>query len=203
MNVLVFGFEPFGKLTWNPSKYVVDRLHKHLDLDASSCLITDTLPTEYIASQRILLQQIKKFEPSLMVGLGAAPRRSLLCLERIAVNLDNSPMPDNAGLIRQGVKIEAEGPDILKTLVDLNSILEKLYAIGIKARISNNAGAFICNHIYYVILRMIQSKNIDSRCIFIHLPMKSNKTAENLTKDQIKAVACVVHNLLNFYNPGD
>ena len=192
MKVLVFGFERFGRLTWNPSERVVENLSLHSNLIINAKITIKVLPTEYVASQQIIQELVKKAEPSLIVGLGAAPMRSVLCLERTAVNLDDSFLRDNAGVIRTDMKIDPEGPDNLRTSINLKLILKQLNATGIRARISNHAGTFVCNHVYYFVLRLIQREKIDSRCIFVHLPMKSSKTVEQIIEDQLKAVTCIV-----------
>jgi pyroglutamyl-peptidase len=103
--------------------------------------------------------------------LGVAARRDTVGLERIALNLDDSPKPDNAGAAPDGVPIEPDGPLALAATLPLVELRTALMAAGIPVAISNHAGTYVCNHVFYVALRTVERLGLPAICGFIHVPL--------------------------------
>ena len=93
-----------------------------------------------------------------------------LRLERVALNLDGSETPDNSGEIIQGRLIASQGPAAYWSRLPLTLMLDALEERGIPAAISNHAGAFLCNHVFYVARHQVDQMGLTSLCGFIHVP---------------------------------
>lgn len=100
-----------------------------------------------------------------------------LRLERVALNLDDSSQPDNSGEIAEGRAIEAEGPIEYRSSLPLERMLDALEERGVPAVISNHAGTFLCNHVFYVARHQVEQLGIGSECGFIHVPAMSEHSA--------------------------
>ncbi len=203
MRIILFGFEKFGSLTCNPSQLVVEELARQDQPDPGYELITLVLPTEYAASEEIIKNLIQENNPSLVVGLGVSASRQTICLERFALNIDDVDVADNAGCVRSGNEIEPGGPAALTTTFDLPPILKKLTDRGIAATISNHAGTYVCNHVYYQALRTLQTENGRARCVFVHLPglgdeilAGTDKSSQWTTPKLVEAVELVILELV-------
>ena len=100
MKILVTGFVPFNGGTINPSEQIL----KELQAPAGATLIKEVLPVEFAASTKRLQELLKEHQPDVVLSLGQAGNRPEICVERVAINLDNvrssngqTSRPDNAG----------------------------------------------------------------------------------------------------------
>ncbi|MBX2869660.1 MAG: pyroglutamyl-peptidase I [Acidiferrobacterales bacterium] len=207
MRILVFGFEKFGELSCNPSQLVVEQLAREQETYSGSPLITSVLPTEYVASEKAIKSLIRDNHPTIVVGLGVSASRQTICLERFALNIDDVEVADNVGCLRLGERISTTGPAALTTDVDLQPIVAELIDHGIAATISNHAGTYVCNHVYYQALHAIQAEKIDSRCVFVHVPGLGNPIPSSANTREtwklqklVKAVKLVITELIKLDN---
>jgi pyroglutamyl-peptidase len=94
MKALVTGFEPFGGDGVNPSQEALRRLPSRLGtLD----IITRALPVVFGEALPILRETIAATTPDIVLSVGLAGGRAELSLERVAINMDDARIPDNAG----------------------------------------------------------------------------------------------------------
>jgi pyroglutamyl-peptidase len=129
------------------------------------------LPTAYDQAAKDITALIGETRPSLVLGLGVSIRRDKICLERFALNLDDAAIEDNLGCIRRGEEIVRGGPAALRTNVDIAAVLGRIADAGIAAEISNHAGTFVCNHVYYCALLRLGQELPQVRCLFVHVPL--------------------------------
>ena len=101
MTILVTGFEPFGSVAENPSQHIVEHLAKREDLP----LKTVVLPVAYAEAAEKIINLIEAYQPQAVLMLGVAQSRKEICLERIAININDARLADNTGNIN---KIDAE-----------------------------------------------------------------------------------------------
>lgn len=188
--ILLTGFNPFGKIRVNPSQLLVEKLAM-TTRPLPYQLITALLPTEYVRATRHMKQLLRKHSPDVVVCLGVAAGRREVCLERIALNLDDEQLADNAGLIRLDREIVKGGPALYRSTLPLQRMLASLRRAQIPARISNHAGTYLCNHIFYVVCHETRSRKIPAG--FIHLPaLKSGKKQGLALRTMLKGVlACL------------
>lgn len=173
MKILLTGFNSFSGVRVNPSDLVVRavaRQKQPVNVD----LITAVLPTEYEAATRKLRGLLRKHRPDAVLCLGVAQRREKISLERVALNLDDEVTPDNGGVVRRGSKIERRGPDLYWSSLPLLALERALKRQRNRARIevaiSNHAGAFLCNHAFYIARHETARGRVPVPCGFIHLP---------------------------------
>ena len=185
MRVLITGFETFGGLKVNPSEQVVRRLEARRDGD----LIAKVLPTEFAAATRRIRRLIQTHRPEAVLCLGVARSRSVISLERFALNIDDTSEADNAGRIRIGRPIAKDGPPAYVSTLPLARMLKAVQAAGIPAEISNHAGTYVCNHVFYAARRILELENDTAPCGFIHLPpIRTGKSRGMALDDMMRAV---------------
>jgi pyroglutamyl-peptidase len=110
--------------------------------------------------------------PDVVLMLGVAPRSDRLALERVALNLDDTPeRPDNTGAAPDGRAIEQDGPLAYASTLPLQTLRDRLVTEGIPVTISNHAGTYLCNHVFYVARHAIEQSAMASACGFIHIPL--------------------------------
>ena len=167
MTILVTGFEPFGGEPINPSWEGVRRL----TCDTGDARIERLLvPTTYADSTRTVTEAIDRLRPSAVVMVGQAGGRAELGIERLAVNCDDAQTPDNAGVLREDAPIVAQGPTAYLATLPVKQIVAGLRSAGFPAAVSNTAGLFVCNHLFYCVLHHIVRHNLDTRAGFVHVP---------------------------------
>ncbi len=181
MRVLLTGFEPFGGSAINPSEQVVKAL--------TSARLAPThfraleiypaiLPVAHLAGPQALAAAFERVEPEAVVCLGEAPRRPLVSLERLAVNLLDFTIPDNAGAQVMDQPVRAGGPAAYFATLPLRSMLERIRAAGVPVELSLSAGSYLCNQVLYSVLDLIAARGLAVPAGFIHLPSLPEQAAE-------------------------
>jgi len=166
--ILVTGFEPFGGETINASWEAAQRLDGWRNGDYAA--VVRLLPCAYDASVRELVLAIETLRPEAILMTGQAARRSVVCVERFAHNLDAAWAPDNLGVLRRGIRISRYAPDWLEAAAPVMAIVRAIKEAGIPARASTNAGGFVCNHLYFAALEYLIRERRAIPAIFVHLP---------------------------------
>jgi len=177
--VLLTGFEPFGGDTSNPSQAIVEQLD---GLIVESHRITGAiLACEFGKSRRQLRTLIQRHTPSLVICLGLASGRQAITPERIAINIDDARIPDNAGQQPVDKPIVRGGPSSYWSTLPVKAITAALTEHGIPADVSQTAGTFVCNHVFYSLMHDLATTP-DVRGGFIHVPAPWNSP---LTLDRL------------------
>jgi pyroglutamyl-peptidase len=165
--ILVTGFEPFGGETVNASWEAAQRLEgwRHGDTMA----IARLLPCAYDASVKALIHAIETLRPDALLMTGQAARRAVVCVERFAHNLDDAAAPDNDGALRRALRISRTAPERFEATAPVKTIARAIKEAGIPARVSRNAGGFVCNHLYFGTLQYLSDKMSAIPAVFVHL----------------------------------
>jgi len=167
--VLLTGFEPFGTATSNPSGEIVKQI-------SGDNIVTAILPVAYEGSAERLLALIAEHNPEVVICLGQAEGRTQITPEKIAINLDDARLPDNAGVQRSDIKILDNGPDAYFTTLPIKEMVDTAKAAGVPASVSLSAGAFLCNHVFYVAQNNFAGSNVRSG--FVHVPLMDSQAPE-------------------------
>lgn len=165
--ILLTGFAPFDGDADNPSWQVASRLHGRQV--AGHRIVSRELPTEFGTALRVLRKAIREANPRLVVATGLAAGRGCLSLERIAINVDDARIPDNAAAQPIDVPVVRDGPAAYFSTLPIKAMLVALREAGIAAEISQSAGTFVCNHVFYGLMHALRSRPA-VRAGFIHLP---------------------------------
>ena len=172
--VLLTGFEPFGGASFNPSGAVVHEIAE--DGIVGVEIVTAVLPVEFKRSSKILIDLITTHKPSVVISLGQAEGRDFIGPEQVAINLADARIADNAGVKLENQPINTGAADGYFSTLPIRAIVDAISALGISAKISYSAGAFICNEIFFATQSFLQGSNVISG--FIHLPLAPNQAAE-------------------------
>jgi pyroglutamyl-peptidase len=167
--VLLTGFEPFGKATLNPSGEIVKQI-------SGDNIVTAILPVAYAQSAERLLALIAEHKPDVVICLGQAEGRTHISPERIAINLDDARLADNEGVIRNDVPIVAGGPVAYESTLPIKEIVKAINDAGVPAAVSLSAGAFLCNHVFYVAQDYFKGTRVRSG--FVHVPLMDEQAGE-------------------------
>jgi len=171
MRILISGFGPFPGFEVNPSQKLVEALAAAppagCELDAL------VLPVVYGEAPRQLLERARATRPDAVVSFGVATGSSEIRLERVAINCDDSSVPDGAGEKPSGRRIVEGGPDGLFTRLPLVGMLRAMDGHVLPAHISNSAGTYLCNHLMYRELLELPQAGVTGPAGFIHIPPAS------------------------------
>ncbi len=173
--VLLTGFDAFGKdrhqdTSANPSWLTAKALQG--DLIAGHRMVAAQLPTQFHDSTVELMRLIHLYRPALVICLGLAGNRSAVSIERVAINLDDARIPDNAGAQPVDVPVVAAGPAAYFSTLPIKAMLRAIENAGIPAEVSQSAGTFVCNHLFYSLMHALATEPglANLRGGFIHVP---------------------------------
>ncbi|MCE4555861.1 pyroglutamyl-peptidase I [Roseateles cellulosilyticus] len=173
MNILLTGFEPFGGEVINPSWEVARSLHGQII--AGATVHARCLPTSFSGAPVALTDALAVVRPLLVVAMGQASGRSEVSFERVAVNLIDARIADNAGDRLQDVPVRPGAPDGYFTTLPVKAMRDALRAAGYPAGLSLSAGAFVCNQVFYELQHRLAGSTVRSG--FIHLPALPEQAA--------------------------
>jgi pyroglutamyl-peptidase len=173
--VLLTGFDPFGGMHANPSWQAVQALAGRVI--AGHRVIAAQLPTEFGTSLRCLDALLLKHRPALVLCTGQASSRSGISIERVAINVDDARIPDNVGYQPVDMQVETTGPAAYFSTLPIKAMLRALQQESIAAEISQTAGTFVCNHVFYGLMHRLATLNTLNKRVdapvrggFIHVP---------------------------------
>ncbi len=165
-HVLLSGFEPFDDARANSSWDAVELLASRWDGPVT--LEALRLPVEFRRASTLLDQAIAASSPDVVIATGVAVGRREVTPERVALNLDDARIPDNSGAQPIDRAIDPNGPAALWSTMPVARIVADLAAEGIPARVSLTAGAYVCNHTFFV-LQHTAAPSV-RRSGFVHVP---------------------------------
>ncbi|RTL39020.1 MAG: pyroglutamyl-peptidase I [Burkholderiales bacterium] len=173
MNILLTGFEPFGGDVINPSWEVARALHGQVIGGAT--VQARCLPTTFDGAPAALENALAVCRPGLVIALGLASGRAEISIERLAVNLIDARIPDNAGRRPHDVPVREGGPAAYFSTLPVKAIRQALRAAGHPAGLSLTAGAFVCNQVFYELQHRLAGRGVRSG--FIHVPALPEQAA--------------------------
>ena len=163
--LLITGFDAFGGSEENPSWLAVAQLPEKI---GSFTLKKCMLPTIYEKATRVVQEAAEDFAPDVILCVGVATGRDAVTPERIAVNIRDARIADNAGNHPTGDPIAADGPAASFATVPVAAMAQAIRDAGIPGAVSNTAGTFVCNDTLYSLLHHFAGSN--TRVGFIHVP---------------------------------
>ncbi|WP_410593296.1 pyroglutamyl-peptidase I [Amycolatopsis sp. lyj-23] len=170
--VLMTGFAPFGGEAVNPSWQAVSRVAARRD-DVAAV----ELPCEFEASLPALRRAIEEHRPSLVVCTGQAGGRAGVTPERVAINLVDARIPDNAGAQPVDVPVVPHGPAAYFTTLPVKAAVAAIRAAGVPASVSHTAGTYVCNQVFYGLMHLLATEFPDVRGGFVHVPFSTEQVA--------------------------
>lgn len=165
--VLVTGFEPFGGDTINPSGEIALALDGRVI--AGRTVVGATLPCVFGAARYGIVSLLRAHQPGLVICLGLAGGRAEITPERVALNVDDARLPDNAGAQPIDMPVIRGGPVAYWSRLPVKAIVAALRDRKIPAAVSQTAGTFVCNHVFYALMHTLRWQR-QVRGGFIHVP---------------------------------
>jgi pyroglutamyl-peptidase len=168
--VLLTGFDPFNGASVNPSWQAVRALHGKRVMGRR--LVAAQLPTEFGAVLNRLDALLARWQPELVVCVGQAGGRAALSLERVAINLIDAPIADNAGDQPVDRPVVPGGPAAYFSTLPVKAGCAALRRAGLPAEVSHTAGTFVCNQVFYGLMHRLATQPALSRVRggFVHVP---------------------------------
>lgn len=180
--LLITGFDPFGGEKINPAWEAVKLLPDRI---ADFCLHKLQIPTVFGKAAQEVLEAAEKVEPDIILCIGQAGGRAGVTPERIAVNIRDAKIADNAGNMPQGEFSAEDGPAAYFATVPVKEMAQAIRDAGLPGTVSNSAGAFVCNDTLYRVLHHYAGTNIKAG--FIHVPYLPEQGAPALPLEQTTA----------------
>lgn len=165
-DVLVTGFEPFGGETTNPSALAAMALDGRIVRGRR--IVARVLPCVFGDAIRALEDAIETLDPELVIAVGQAGGREAIGVERVAINVDDARIPDNLGARPIDRPIVAGGPVAYWSTLPIKAIVHALTDAKIPAEVSQTAGTFVCNHVFYALMHALEGT--PTRGGFVHVP---------------------------------
>ena len=183
--VLLTGFNAFGGDLINPSWLAAQTLHG-VNIEGHQ-IIAAQLPTQFDASRQSLAALLRQYKPALVLCLGVAAGRPGLSLERVAINVQDARIPDNVGSQPIDVPVVESGPAAYFSSLPIKSMLQALTSAGISVEVSQTAGTFVCNHVFYWLMHQLKNnrKIPQTRGGFIHVPNLPEQGSPSMSLDEI------------------
>jgi pyroglutamyl-peptidase len=166
IKILVTGFEAFNGDETNPSQIVVSQL-ENMGV-ANAKILGEILPVEADIAIAKIKKKLIDFKPDVVILLGVAKGRAAITPERVAINIKDYPIPDNGGNQPVDQVISINGGSAYFSTLPIKSITANLNNAEILAAISNTAGTYVCNHLFYSVSEHLKATNV--RYGFIHIP---------------------------------
>ncbi|MFG6413297.1 pyroglutamyl-peptidase I [Roseateles sp. DC23W] len=173
MDILITGFEPFDGDTVNPSWEVAQALDGRVI--GIGRVRACRLPVTFRDAPQRLAEALAQGRPELVIALGQASGRSEISIERVAVNLIDARIPDNAGDRPHDARVVALAPDAYFSTLPVKAMRDGLRAAGYPAGLSLTAGAFVCNQLFFELQHRLAGRGV--RGGFIHLPALPEQAA--------------------------
>ena len=178
--LLITGFAPFGGGDINPSWQAVQALPRQVgDFE----LYKMELPTVFGAAAALVLAKAEEIGADMVLSVGMAAGRDAVTPERIAVNIRDARIPDNAGNQPRGEFVAPDGPAAYFATVPVEKMAQAIRDRQIRATVSNSAGAYVCNDVMYSVLHHFAGTSVKAG--FIHVPQLPQQGTPSMELEQI------------------
>ena len=206
MKILVTGFDPFGGEKINPAIEAVKLLPNTIKGAEIEKL---EIPTVFHKSADVVREKMNEFKPDVVLNIGQAGGRMGLTPERVAINQDDARIPDNEGNQPIDLAIQEDGQPAYFSKLPIKAMVEAMKNAGIPASVSNTAGTFVCNHIMYQTLYLVDKEFPEAKAGFMHIPFmteqvldKPNQPAMSLT-DMARGIEAAIKAIVEYNDKDD
>jgi pyroglutamyl-peptidase len=193
--VLLTGFEPFNGAPINPSWEAVRALDGWSG--PGFAVVARQLPCVFGTAVDVLRESIAGVKPDIVIAVGQAGGRSEISLERVAINVDDAAIRDNAGNQPVDTPVAADGPAAYFTTLPVKAIVKALRLRGFPSGVSQTAGTFVCNHVFYGLMhhaagQALKAGSIPLRAGLIHVPFLPEQAADRPERPPSMALRDIV-----------
>lgn len=206
MKILITGFDPFGEDKINPAIEAVKRLPDKIE---NASIIKIEIPTIFNQCAEVIHKAILNNKPDYVVNIGQAGGRFGLTPERIAININDGRIKDNAGYQPLNTPIQDDGQTAYFTQLPVKAIARSIRSVGLPSYVSTTAGTYVCNHIMYQVQYMIDKEFHNLKAGFIHIPFlpeqvtnRPNTPSLSLIND-VKGLRAAIRTIIEFDDKDD
>ena len=185
MKVLVTGFDPFGGEKLNPALEAIKSLPSEIQGAEVRWL---EVPTVFYKSAKILEEEIRIYQPDIVLCIGQAGGRKGLTPERVAINQDDARIQDNEGNQPIDRPIQLDGPPAYFSSLPIKAMVQAIKEEGLPASVSNTAGTFVCNHLMYQVLYLVEKEFPTIKAGFMHIPYMMEQVVNRPTTPAMSLV---------------
>ena len=186
--VLLTGFEPFNGVAINPSWEAVRALDGWSG--PGFAVVARQLPCVFGTALDVLRESIAGVKPDIVIAVGQAGGRSEISLERVAINVDDASIRDNAGNQPVDTPVAADGPAAYFTTLPVKAIVKALRLRGFPSGVSQTAGTFVCNHVFYGLMHHAVGQPLKAG--LIHVPFLPEQAADRPERPPSMALRDIV-----------
>jgi pyroglutamyl-peptidase len=159
------------------------------------------LPCAYDESVAAFTSAYARLKPDIVVATGQAASSAAIRVERQARNRDDAAAADNRGIVRRGVAAIPDAPELFVTSAPVERIARAIRAAGLPAHVSNNAGGFVCNHLYFRAGRFLEERDAAARFVFLHVPVTPLQAAKSgsapmTSEEVVRALRIAIETML-------
>lgn len=197
MKLLLTAFEPFGGSTMNPAQEAVRLVPERI---GDTEIVKLEVPVVFGAAIDTVTAAVEKEKPDAVLCIGQAGGRAAMTPERVAINVDDASITDNAGAQPIDAPIVPDGPAAYFSTLPVKAMVAAIRQAGLPASLSNTAGTFVCNHLMYGLLHLLATRYPGVRGGFMHVPFAPQQvtdrpapsmSVEDIAKGVIAAVAAI------------
>lgn len=180
MKILITGFQPFDGQRVNPAWEAVRKLP---DVLGDKVLWKLEIPVTFGGAFDAVEAKAAEVDPDVILCVGQAGGRDAVTPERIAVNLQDASIPDNAGNQPVDLPVIADGANAYFTSLPVKAMAAAVRAQDISCRLSCTAGTYVCNDVFYRLLH--RYRDTGKRVGFVHVPFLPEQGSPNLPLNSI------------------
>ena len=173
MNILITAFEPFGDIDTNCTQMVLKEIENIAGVE------TLLLPVSSDKAFPLIERKLKETSYDFVILLGQSAGRSFISLERVALNLYDFPIADNEGVVLKDTPIYCDEENAMFSDLPLREIEEALGKTNLEVQVSNSAGTYICNEVFFK--GLVYTKNSKTRLGFVHFPVVREQNCRKFT----------------------
>lgn len=190
--VLLTGFEPFDQALINPSWEAV-RLLDGVQLLADVRIVARQIPCAFATAGGRLAELLAEHRPQMVIAVGLGPGRGHISMERVAINVNDARIPDNLGEQPIDTDVVPGGPAAYFSTLPIKAMVNAVSEAGIAAGVSQTAGTFVCNQVFYLLQHALAGSAVRSG--FIHVPWLPEQVAGTEPEQPSMALASMVEGL--------
>ena len=197
MKLLLTAFEPFGGSTMNPAQEAVRLVPERI---GDTEIVKLEVPVVFGAAIDTVTAAVEREKPDAVLCIGQAGGRAALTPERVAINVNDASITDNAGAQPIDAPIVPDGPAAYFSTLPVKAMVTAIRQAGLPASLSNTAGTFVCNHLMYGLLHLLATRYPGVRGGFMHVPFAPQQvtdrpapsmSVEDIARGVIAAVAAI------------
>jgi pyroglutamyl-peptidase len=190
--ILLTGFEPFNGAAINPSWEAARALDGWSG--PGFTVVARQLPCAFGRVNVALLEAVAAVQPDIVIAVGQAGGRPEISVERVAINVDDASIADNEGAQPVDTAIIADGPAAYFSTLPIKAIVRALRLRGFPAGVSQTAGTFVCNHVFYGLMHHAVGHSA-LKAGFIHVPFLPEQAADRPERPPSMALKDIVDGL--------